>query len=125
MKYILAITGLLVFFKSQTLHAQVIDDNAGKTYYYYDESTKKKVKEIFHHKQVVKIMPDPNNYGSYIDTFMYIKSGPYTRYDENGSLICSGYYTQEKKDSTWKYYNPKGELIRTEVYNKGTLVTTK
>jgi hypothetical protein len=102
--------------------AQVVDDNAGKTYYYYDETTKKKVKEIFHHKQMVKIMPDPNNRGSYIDTFMYIKSGPYTCYDEQGALICTGYYKEEKKDSVWKYYNPKGELIKTETYKLGVLV---
>jgi hypothetical protein len=99
--------------------AQVIDENAGKTYYYYDESTRKKVKEIFHHKQIVKIMPDPQNHGSYIDTFIYVRNGPYTSYDEQGNLICSGYYMQEKKDSIWKYYDHKGSLIKTEHYRLG------
>jgi antitoxin component YwqK of YwqJK toxin-antitoxin module len=107
---------------SKVTMAQVIDENAGKTYYYYDESTRKKVKEIFHHKQIVKIMPDPNNRGSYIDTFIYVKNGPYTSYDEQGNLICSGYYLQEKKDSIWKYYNAKGGLIRTERYRLGAKI---
>jgi hypothetical protein len=121
MRYTLAAT-CFILFAGIRLNAQVIDDNAGKTYYYYDEATHKKVKEIFHHKQIVRIMPDPNNRGSYIDTFLYVKNGPYTSYDENGNLICSGYFIEEKKDSTWKYYNPKGELIRTEHYDKGRLV---
>lgn len=119
MKYIVIILAYLCFAKVSS--AQVIDENAGKTYYYYDVATQKKVKEIFHHKQVVKIMPDPNNYGSYIDTFMYVKNGPYTSYDEKGNLICSGYYIQEKKDSIWMYYNTKGDLIKTEKYKLGVL----
>lgn len=119
-KHCFAAFALVVFAKIST--AQVIDENAGKTYYYYDESSHKKVKEIFHHKQVVKIMPDPQNHGGYIDTFLYIKNGPYASYDEKGNLICTGYYTQEKKDSTWKYYNEKGVLIKTERYQLGTLL---
>ncbi|MCU0441202.1 MAG: hypothetical protein MUE96_02300 [Bacteroidia bacterium] len=122
MKQFHLILALLLVSSAPTIKAQVIDDNAGKTYYYYDEATQKKVKEVFHHKQVVKIMPDPKQYGSYIDTFMYLKNGPYTRYDENGNLTCTGYYADEKKDSVWKYYNPKGDLIRLERYKKGALV---
>jgi hypothetical protein len=121
MKYILPLACFVLFFKSN-VQAQVIDDNAGKTYYYYDESTHKKVKEIFHHKQVVTIMPDPKNYGSYIDTFTYIKSGPYTRYDENGNLTCTGYFSDERKDSVWKYYSPSGDIVRTERFRKGIQV---
>lgn len=103
-------------------NAQVIDDDNGKTYYYYDSLTHKKVREIFHHKQIVKIMPDKNNYGSYRDTMIYVKSGPYTRYFETGSLECSGYYLNERKDSVWKFYNTKGTLIRTERYRNGQLM---
>jgi hypothetical protein len=102
--------------------AQVIDDIAGKTYYYYDTTTHKKIKEIFHHKQVIKMIPDPAEYGSYKDTNIYIKSGPYTRYFEDGKLDCSGYYSNEKKDSVWKYYDSKGLLIRTEKYRSGQLI---
>lgn len=120
LKYFFAVAIFVMFTKICT--AQVIDENAGKTYYYYDSDTKKKVKEIYHHKQIVKIMPDPNNHGGYIDTSMYVRNGPYTCYDEAGNLICSGYYTQEKKDSIWKYYNPKGQLIKTERYRLGALV---
>jgi hypothetical protein len=120
MKYFFAALICITFTKISV--AQVIDENAGKTYYYYDESTHKKVKEIFHHKQVVKIMPDPNKHGSYIDTFIYVRNGPYTSYDEQGNLICSGYYTQEKKDSLWKYYSAKGQMLRTERYKLGVLI---
>jgi hypothetical protein len=107
---------------SNLSQAQVIDENAGKTYYYHDEASRKKVKEIFHHKQIIKIMPDPNNHGSYIDTFMYVKNGPYTSYDEDGNLICTGYYIQEKKDSIWKFYDKKGNLLKTERYHLGVKV---
>jgi hypothetical protein len=100
--------------------AQVVDDVAGKTYYYYDTSNKK-VKEVYHHKQMIAILPDPANYGSYTDSIYYIKSGPYTRYYENGSLECSGYYKNEKKDSTWKYYDLSGKLIKQEDYINGVL----
>ncbi len=101
------------------LKAQVIDDDNGKTYFYYDTITKRKVKEIFHHKQVIKIMPDPAHHGQYIDTMMHMKNGPYTRYYENGSLECSGYYLNEKKDSLWKYYDMRGSIVRTEKWRKG------
>jgi antitoxin component YwqK of YwqJK toxin-antitoxin module len=122
MRIIQAATVLLLFIVSSAAKAQVIDDNAGKTYYYHDENTRKKVKEIYHHKQIVRIMPDPQNHGSYIDTFLYVKNGPYTSYDESGNLICSGYYIEERKDSVWKYYNPKGDMIRMEKYQKGRLL---
>jgi antitoxin component YwqK of YwqJK toxin-antitoxin module len=102
--------------------AQEIDDVSGKTYYFYDEQTKKKVKEIYHHKQVVKIIPDKNNYGSYRDTMLYMKNGPYTRYYETGELECSGYFTDERKDSVWKYYTIKGDILRIERWANGKLV---
>lgn len=101
--------------------AQVVDDVAGKTYYYYDPGNKK-VKEVFHHKQMIAIMPDPAHHGSYIDSVYYIKSGPYTRYYENGALECSGYFKNEKMDSTWKYYDTNGKLIKQEDYVNGVLV---
>jgi hypothetical protein len=112
----------LLLIITSSLYAQVIDDVAGKTYYYYDSLTHRKVKEIYHHKQMVKVMPDPKNYGSYIDTFMYIKDGPYTRYYENGKLECSGFYKNERKDSIWLYYNMQGIQVRTEKYRNGKLV---
>jgi antitoxin component YwqK of YwqJK toxin-antitoxin module len=107
---------------AKSTNAQVVDDVAGKTYYYYDEHSRKKMKEVFHHKQMIMIMPDPNKHGSYVDSVFYIKSGPYTRYHENGNLECSGFYKDEKKDSTWKYFDAKGDLIKEEHYNKGVLI---
>jgi hypothetical protein len=120
-----AFLSLLVVFLcicAHRLSAQVVDDVAGKTYYYYDSLTHKKIKEVFHHKQVVKMIPDPTDYGSYKDTSIYIKSGPYTRYFENGKLDCSGYYVNERKDSVWKFYDNNGALIRVEKYRNGQLI---
>lgn len=104
---------------SKQLAAQVVDEVAGRTYYYYDESTKKQVKEIYHHKQVVKIIPDLKQYGTYKDTILYRKNGPYTRYFESGELECSGYFKDEKKDSLWKYYDNRGTVIKTERWING------
>jgi antitoxin component YwqK of YwqJK toxin-antitoxin module len=87
---------------------------------YYDS---KKVKEIYHHRQVVKMMPDKKHYGEYIDTMYYEKSGPYTYYYETtGNAQYTGFYNGEKKDSTWRYYDEKGKLLRTEKYRNGILV---
>jgi len=120
MKYTLGLLLCIAFVQKNK--AQVIDDLAGKTYYYYDESTRKKMKEVYHHKQMVKIMPDPSNYGSYIDSMYYVKNGPYTRYHENGNLQCSGSYKNEKKDSIWLYYSESGKLIKEEKYKEGELL---
>jgi len=102
--------------------AQVIDDENGKTYFFYDSLTHRKVKEIFHHKRVVKIMPDPQHHGQYIDTMMNMRNGPYTRYYESGALECSGYYSNEKKDSLWKFYDKSGIMVRPERWRKGTQI---
>jgi len=112
---------IFILFTNKT-SAQVIDDIAGKTYYYYDSLTHKKLKEVYHHKQVMKVMPDRKHYGSYIDTIMYMKNGPYASYYEDGNLQATGYYMNEKKDSTWKYYDTKGNLTRTELYRYGQIV---
>jgi hypothetical protein len=121
MKKLAALLLVSIFVLAHQSQAQVIDDDNGKTYYYYDTLTHKKVKEIFHHKQVIRIIPDKNNYGSYRDTMSYVKSGPYTRYFENGKLECSGYYNNERRDSIWKFYDTQGALLRTEKYRHGKL----
>ncbi len=122
MKQFLILVSAFCLTQSNSLKAQVIDDVAGKTYYYYDESTHKKPKEVFHHKQMVTIFPDPNNYGEYIDSMYYVKNGPYTRYYEGGTLECSGFYKDEKKDGIWKYYDVKGKLLKEEKYTNGVKV---
>lgn len=101
------------------LKAQVIDEENGKTFFYYDTLTNKKVKEIFHHTQEIKIFTD--NRGNSRDTLILIKSGPYTRYFESGTLECSGYYEKGNKTGTWKYYNTQGKLIRTEQWSLGKI----
>jgi antitoxin component YwqK of YwqJK toxin-antitoxin module len=122
MKKVFLLFALILLMFNNQLKAQVIDDVAGKTYYYYDSVTQKKVKEIYHHKQIMKVMPDKKHYGSYIDTIMYMKNGPYSSYFEDGNLKCTGYYTNERKDSIWKYYDTKGKLIKTELYRQGQIV---
>ena len=102
-----------------TVQSQVIDENNGKTYYYYDSISHKKVKEIFHHIQEYRFFYDKD--GNTIDTLVFIKNGPYTRYHENGKLACSGYYKRDRKTGTWKYYSTSGTLIKTEEWLDGNL----
>lgn len=119
MKKVLAIflfTTLLTAVKAQDVN------NGGKTYYYYDELTKKKVKEIFHFVELIQITPDKKNPGSYVDTLIRIKHGPYTAYHENGLLMKSGYFKDGQMDSVWIFYNIKGAETNRELYRHGKLV---
>jgi len=114
---------LAVFATSLTIigvRAQVIDDENGKTFFYYDTLSNKKVKEIFHHTQEIKIFTD--NKGNSRDSMILIKSGPYTKYFENGTLECSGTYDRGTKIGVWKHYNNKGKLIRTEKWTSGKMI---
>jgi antitoxin component YwqK of YwqJK toxin-antitoxin module len=114
---------LAVFATSLTIigvRAQVIDDENGKTFFYYDTLSNKKVKEIFHHTQEIKIFTD--NKGNSRDSMILIKSGPYTKYFENGTLECSGTYDRGTKIGVWKHYNNKGKLIRTEHWTSGKMI---
>ena len=103
-----------------SVRAQVIDDENGKTFFYYDTLSNKKVKEIFHHTQEIKIFTD--NKGNSRDSMILIKSGPYTKYFENGTLECSGTYDRGTKIGVWKHYNNKGKLIRTEQWTLGKII---
>ncbi|MEO6882456.1 MAG: toxin-antitoxin system YwqK family antitoxin [Bacteroidia bacterium] len=42
-----------------------------------------------------------------------------TMYFPGGNLMAKGFYTQEKKDSTWCYYDPYGPVVSTENYLNG------
>jgi antitoxin component YwqK of YwqJK toxin-antitoxin module len=118
----LGVLAFIVFCVSVNLHAQEFNNGAGKTFYYYDEESKKKVKEIYHHIQEYRIKYD--KHGNSQDTVIYIKNGPYTSYHENGQLYCSGYYTREVKTGTWKFYNEKGSLVKTEEWVSGKMVSS-
>ena len=112
---------LLLVAAFSTTHAQ--DVNAGgKTFYYYDEATKKKVKEIFHFVELIQITPDKKNPGSYVDSLIRVKHGPYTSYFENGKLMTSGYYKDGRPDSVWIYYTAQGVENRRELYRNGKVV---
>jgi antitoxin component YwqK of YwqJK toxin-antitoxin module len=118
-------TLLIAFILLVCISRSSAQDGSGQvevTKIYYDSLTQKKVKEIFHHVQIIKIIPDKKHHGEYLDTTYYVKSGPYTYYYENGNVQYTGFYSNEKKDSTWKYYDPKGVLLKTEKYRNGQLV---
>ena len=101
--------------------SQEIDSESGKSYYYYDNE-KREVKEIYHHKRMIKFGIRAERPGEYYDTTVYVKSGPYLRYYMGGRLECSGFYRDDRKDSLWKYYNAEGVLLRTEMYRNGEIV---
>lgn len=42
----------------------------------------------------------------------------------NFRLKFTGHWKDGKKDGTWHYYSPNGELMRTEKWKKGTLVSS-
>lgn len=46
-------------------------------------------------------------------------------YFPNGNLKSEGVYVSGAKDEVWKYYNELGVKITEELYNNGTLISTK
>jgi hypothetical protein len=121
MKHLFLLPALIVLFSSSLL-AQEADPLAGESYTYHDSLTRKKVKEVFHHKQVVKIMPDPVNYGDYIDSVTYVRNGAYMRYYDNGKLEVEGHYKEDKQDGTWTWFDRNGKQVKTEKYSNGKLI---
>lgn len=60
---------------------------------------------------------------TYGDGTLSFFEGRYYSYT-NGNLNCMGYYNQNKKDSTWYYYDDTLKLIRKEIYSAGELIKT-
>jgi antitoxin component YwqK of YwqJK toxin-antitoxin module len=54
-----------------------------------------------------------------------VKEGPTARWQDNGAKEFDGTYKADAKDGTFNYYNKDAELIKTEQYNKGTLIGSK
>jgi antitoxin component YwqK of YwqJK toxin-antitoxin module len=48
--------------------------------------------------------------------------GKYAVFYPEGDTMTSGRYAGDVKDGKWRYYNEEQKLIKTEVYQKGTLV---
>jgi antitoxin component YwqK of YwqJK toxin-antitoxin module len=46
-----------------------------------------------------------------------MKQYKWSYYYDNGLLESEGAYKNDKKKGTWKYYNEKGEMIKTETYD--------
>jgi antitoxin component YwqK of YwqJK toxin-antitoxin module len=115
---------ILLFFSlicCNNLSAQVISENGlGKTFY---DPEKKQVREIYHYiLEYTFVGSSITDQDKKYEKSEAIKNGPYTCYHINGKLKQSGYYNRNNKDSIWKYYNTKGQLIQTETYRNGQLV---
>ncbi len=61
---------------------------------------------------------------TYGDSSLSFFEGNYYKYNSGGYLSCKGYYSQNKKDSTWFYYNDSLKIIRMEIYKEGELIKT-
>ncbi len=61
---------------------------------------------------------------TYGDSSLSFFEGHYYKYNNTGLLSCMGYYKQNKKDSTWYYYNDTFKVIKKEIYLAGELVKT-
>lgn len=46
-------------------------------------------------------------------------------YGGNGKLKKKTFYYKPFRDSVWNYFDSKGRLLKTEVYNKGKLIDTR
>ena len=54
-----------------------------------------------------------------------IVSGNFTKFYEKGKISESGFYGSGfKKDGVWTYFNENGKLTKTEIYEKGELITS-
>lgn len=111
----------LSLFYINKMSAQVISENGlGKTFY---DPEKKHVKEIYHYILEYTFAGSAvTDQDKKYEKSEAIKNGPYTCYHLNGKLKQSGYYKRNNKDSVWKYYNNKGQLIQTETYRNSQLV---
>ena len=52
------------------------------------------------------------------------KQGEYTEFHPNGKVAVKGLYSGNMKVEDWKYYNEKGELLKTEKYFRDKLQET-
>ncbi len=48
--------------------------------------------------------------------------GPYTKYRKNGQVEYQGMYVRNKRNSTWKYFDKKGNLTEEITYKLGEIV---
>lgn len=49
-----------------------------------------------------------------------IKHGKYLKETPNGKLLVKGFYSNNKKDSTWEFFNYQSSLIKKGKYEKGS-----
>jgi hypothetical protein len=95
--------------------AQHTTGDGNRTYY---DAAKTKLKEVYMTKEYTSVNPDDPAHPE-----VYTKKyGPYFFYYENGKIKVSGEYKDDEKSGTWKYYDEKGTLQKTEKYVNGKLV---
>ncbi|MDP1725616.1 MAG: hypothetical protein Q8M15_02445 [Bacteroidota bacterium] len=100
--------------------AQVIKPGEpGKTYF---DSTYNQIYEVFHYLIEYHFLTDPKTNKKTFIKAVPIKDGPYISYYREGEIASTGFYAQNAKDSTWKYYKKDGTLIKTEMYRDNQLV---
>jgi uncharacterized protein len=51
-----------------------------------------------------------------------IRNGSAEQYYENGKIKIEGYYINEEKNGVWKYFDLKGNIIKTEKYRNDSLI---
>lgn len=61
---------------------------------------------------------------TYSDSTLTILDGNNLTYSPEGKLGIAGYYTNNKRDREWYYYNDTFKVIRKDVYKDGNLVET-
>jgi antitoxin component YwqK of YwqJK toxin-antitoxin module len=62
--------------------------------------------------------------GTIADGMLY--KGKWTGFYENGNKNYTGSYdNQGKKDGTWTFWNEKGEIVSEQIFQNGTLLSTK
>jgi antitoxin component YwqK of YwqJK toxin-antitoxin module len=96
--------------------AQSGKEQLGKTYYDADQM---KPHEVFSFKDVNTTATNVSK------TSTKVKHGPYFYYYENGKLKISGSYKDDLKHGKWSYFNDKGILEKTEVWENDKLISTK
>jgi protein TonB len=62
------------------------------------------------------------NLQTYSDSTISIKEGNFYSYTSAGQLELWGWYSNNKKDKEWTYYNDKFKAVRKETYENGILI---
>lgn len=83
---------------------------------YVDEDLTKSVQIVFY----------DNGFEKEITNFRNGKiEGEYFEFTRSGGILINGFFNNDLKNGSWKYYSEKGKLMKEEIWNKGELVVVK